>query len=583
MPARLRPRHEPTDDWQQLDLLVQFPEQRLYEVIRPVVLFGHSPNERAQVTGMPRSSLYRQAAAFQQHGIASLFAPPKPARHRTLPPEIRDAILALKGEHPPFRPREITRICTIQFGRSLSHHTVERILAEGPLPSVARRYPPYQQIADPAAARHAIVQLHTDGWNAKSIAAYLQASRQTVHTTLTRWIDEGVLGLADKSHARTGVRKVDLRAITAIRELQENPRLGEWRMHAALRQLGIHLSPRTCGRIMAHNRRLYGLDRPATPAKEAKAMPFAAQYRHQYWSVDIRYLDNDHLGEQAYAITILENYSRAILASAVSLRQDLTAFLIVLYAAIRQHGAPEALVSDGGSVFRAKQAMTIYAALGIRKERIERRKPWQNYVETLFSIQQRMADWDFARARTWTELADEHARWVGNYNEQVHWAHRQRTDGRESPKTVLGWVNGKEFTPQELHRIFYRTRSGRKLDRLGYLRFRHWRLYGEHGLAGEEIAVWLYEETLTVEFADEALAQYRVRYQPDRRHFTAIEEPRLFATPHQSPQLSLWEFGEGEWLKVLRLEGYAPRKRRANDPGQEPLFTLPEVSAVSHG
>ncbi len=45
--------------------------------------------------------------------------------------------------------------------------------------------------------------------------------------------------------------------------------------------------------------------------------------------------------------------------------------------------------------------MTIYAALGIRKERIERRKPWQNYVETLFSIQQRMADWDFAQATTW--------------------------------------------------------------------------------------------------------------------------------------------------------------------------------------
>ncbi len=83
-------------------------------------------------------------------------------------------------------------------------------------------------------------------------------------------------------------------------------------------------------------------------------MPFAAQHRHQYWSVDIRYLDNDQLGEQAYAITILENYSRAILARTVSPRQDLTAFLIVLYAAIRQHGAPKALVSDGGSVFRAK-------------------------------------------------------------------------------------------------------------------------------------------------------------------------------------------------------------------------------------
>ena len=47
---------------------------------------------------------------------------------------------------------------------------------------------------------------------------------------------------------------------------------------------------------------------------------------------------------KVYCVSILDNYSRAILASAVSRRQDLTAYLMVLYAAIRQHGAPEALV-----------------------------------------------------------------------------------------------------------------------------------------------------------------------------------------------------------------------------------------------
>ena len=55
MPARLRPRLEPTDDWQQLQLLSQFPEQLTYELIRPVVLFGHSPAERAQQTGADTS------------------------------------------------------------------------------------------------------------------------------------------------------------------------------------------------------------------------------------------------------------------------------------------------------------------------------------------------------------------------------------------------------------------------------------------------------------------------------------------------------------------------------------------------
>ena len=61
-----RERLTPTDDWQQLQLLAHFPEQRTYELIRPVVLFAHSPAERARVTGMPRSTLYRQAAAFRE-------------------------------------------------------------------------------------------------------------------------------------------------------------------------------------------------------------------------------------------------------------------------------------------------------------------------------------------------------------------------------------------------------------------------------------------------------------------------------------------------------------------------------------
>jgi hypothetical protein len=79
-------------------------------------------------------------------------------------------------------------------------------------------------------------------------------------------------------------------------------------------------------------------------------------------------------------------------------------------------------------------------------------------------------------------------------------------------------------------------------------------------LAKEQTAVWLYAETLTIEFADEPLAQYRVRYQPDKSHLLTIEEPRLFETPYRSAQLPLWELSEAEWLKVVRRPPYAPRK-----------------------
>jgi putative transposase len=123
---------------------------------------------------------------------------------------------------------------------------------------------------------------------------------------------------------------------------------------------------------------------------------------------------------------------------------------VVLYAAIRQHGNPETLVSDSGAVFvTAKQAHAIDAALGIEKREIERRQPWRSYIETNFNVQRRMADWHFAKATTWAELLAIHDQWVLNFNDQVHWAHRERDDDRRSPRDVLGWVSGQTIAPEE--------------------------------------------------------------------------------------------------------------------------------------
>ncbi len=187
-----------------------------------------------------------------------------------------------------------------------------------------------------------------------------------------------------------------------------------------------------------------------------------------------------HVGSKVYCISILENYSRAILASGVFPTQNLSAYLMVLYAAIRQHGIPQTLVSDSGAVFvTAKQAKAVYAAVGIEKREIERRQPWQSYIETNFNVQRRLADWAFAKATTWAELLAIHDQWVVNFNYQSHWAHQERDDDRRSPRDVLGWVCGRMIAPEELHRVFYRTRFGRKLDKLGGcpwggVRFRHW-------------------------------------------------------------------------------------------------------------
>ena len=54
MPPPRRPRIEPTEDWQQLALLVKEPAQRTYELIRPVVLFGRSPPGKQLNASGPR-------------------------------------------------------------------------------------------------------------------------------------------------------------------------------------------------------------------------------------------------------------------------------------------------------------------------------------------------------------------------------------------------------------------------------------------------------------------------------------------------------------------------------------------------
>jgi transposase InsO family protein len=577
MPGPKRQRVAPTDDWQQLQLLVDWPEQLLYELLRPVVLFGRSPAERATQTGTPARTIHRKADRFDAHGMASLFAdfrPPKERDRRSLPPHLRQLIVDRKTEYPAFTPHELATLCYVASGRRPSAQTVKRVLATGPKPtSISRRYPRYHQMDDPAERRLAIIRLHGEGWTVSSIAGYLETSRPTVYATLRRWVDEGLQGLDDKPHARKRIpRKADLRAINAVRKLQENPELGEYRIHAALLQLGIKLSPRTCGRILALNRSLYGLDTPKKAPHDPKPMPFQATRRHQYWTVDVRYLDMHQLGGgMVYVITILENFSRAILASAVSRSQDLTAYLMVLYAAIRQHGCPEALVSDAGSIFKAKEALRIYAALGIRKEQIDKKQAWQSYIETHFNVQRRMADWQVAKAESWAELVATHEEFVAAYNYQVHWAHRDRQDSRHSPAEVLGWVQGKQRDPAELHRVFYTTRFGRKLDKLGYVRFRHWRMYGEQGLSGRHAAIWLYGETLLLEFADEPLSQYSVTYDADRRHLKDVQPRQLFETRHRSPQLALWELGDGEWLKVVRVLPRASARRPSSLAVQQPL------------
>jgi transposase len=243
---------------------------------------------------------------------------------------MRQLIVDPNAEHPGFRPHEMATICFLRFERRPSDHTVQRVLADGPKPTVTtRRYPPYAQISDPYQRRKAVVDLHAEGWSITTISAYLQTPRHRVYEVLKRWVEEGHAGLDDRpsSAPHNHARKVTLNEINEVRKLAaDNPELGAYRGRAALEQIGIHLSQATCGRLLALNRDLYGLSpiKEEEAPREQKPMPFKAHFRHEYWSVAVRYIEEHNLGfpEPIYLISILEHYSRAVLASKISRTQN---------------------------------------------------------------------------------------------------------------------------------------------------------------------------------------------------------------------------------------------------------------------
>ena len=586
MPSPKRHRRERTDEWAKIQQWALWPEQELYEQIRPLVLFHETAGERAKEIDIPQRTLSRKADEFEKYGMQNLFASEEHGGAResskALSPEIRQLIIDLHAEHPAMSWREISEICYIRYARRPDHKSVKHIATSGPPPArKTRHYQPWHEISDPAERKLAVVRLHSEGWSVTSIAEYLQCTRHTIYDTLERWAKEGVAGLDVKPLGRKGPRKVTLKVRNEIRKLQANSLLGEYRVHTALLRMGIEVSPATCGRIMAANRELYGLEKPQRQPRPKLEMPFRAARRHQYWSADIRYIEEHLLPDPkpVYVITIFENFSRSVLSSAISATQNGWDFLAVLADAIRRYGAPEALVTDGGQ-FYSNIALQFYDMLGIRKERIDPGKPWQNYAETLFSIQKRLADHAFSNAHNWAEIQQAHQTWWNNYNSEHHYAHRERQDGRHSPEAVLRGMLGR-FIPEEvLSRALYATQFTRQIDTHGYVRFKHWKFYGEHGLAGEEVSVWVYEDTLKVEHQAATLALYSVRLSADQKEITEVKSARRLETHFRSPQMDMWQLSDTEWLFALRRPEPVVRKKQSKVIALAEQLPLPSFGAT---
>src|SRR5258707_1346893 len=163
MPGPKRERRARTDEWASIKQWTLWPEQELYEQIRPLVLFGETAGERAKAIDVPSRTLSRKANEFERYGMAALFPSEEAGGAResskTLSQEIHQLIVDLHAELPTMSWREIAEICYIKSGRRPDHKVVKRIATTGPPTSLKeRRYQPWHLISDPAERKLAAIR-----------------------------------------------------------------------------------------------------------------------------------------------------------------------------------------------------------------------------------------------------------------------------------------------------------------------------------------------------------------------------------------------------------------------------------------
>src|SRR3981081_4947399 len=116
--------------------------------------------------------------------------------------------------------------------------------------------------------------------------------------------------------------------------------------------------------------------------------------------------------------------------------------------------------------------------------------------------------------------------------------------GGTAPRRCYVECWGRTIPEDVLSRALYATRFTRQIDKHGYVRFKHWKFFGENGLpTGEDVSVWVYENTLKVEHQATTLSLSSVRLDKNQQ-ITEVKNARRLETHFRSPQLDLWRISD---------------------------------------
>jgi transposase InsO family protein len=294
-----------------------------------------------------------------------------------------------------------------------------------------------------------VIPLEAQGWRKRRISEFLHVSRPTITAWIARFEADHLESLEDKSRApQTTGRKAWLPAMVELSPLQKrHPDAGGLRI-GSLRGK-TDLSVRTVERIMAINRQV-SQDIPGTGRKrhtptEPQRHPFKAPAAPEYWFIDGRMMDLALEGHRWWSLIILDGSARTMLAGAVAPTEASWVALTVLYPACRRYGVPQHLMSDSGGAFISEAFEGVCTRLGIDHATMvsTQGQSYMNLMETHFTIQRRVYDYQFSLTQTPLEFEEAPQHFLALSNTTAHQGLLKEHCASPLPLHVLGEAKGR--------------------------------------------------------------------------------------------------------------------------------------------
>jgi hypothetical protein len=300
--------------------------------------------------------------------------------------------------------------------------------------------------------------------------------------TLFRWLAayraRGYLGLMPKPRTDRGKpRRATTRGWVAyaIALLYEQPdrSLTQLEIYLGVEFTNYSLSRTSLRRHLRAHPAFAGIKALRTGKKNKLRALYEAAHPHESWQLDgkgpflVRLMDGSRV--HVHVLTILDDHSRAALASIVANAEDIAATVRVFEKAALKWGLADRFQFDRGSAFDSHVFRQGLAALGVHRGHVEARSPeWQGKVE---AFNRSLDRWFVVELRSQQVVDFEHLeQLLEAMLALVYNRHHHREVGTTPEKKLAGRVSSRRVSQTDLERAFLIATEARSDPKTGEVR-----------------------------------------------------------------------------------------------------------------